>query len=73
MTSTTRSGEARLHAFIEVRDGAAGAEQVAADEVTRRLGRAAAPAVRRVERLPHLPNGKVDRRLLQEWAAEGTS
>ena len=30
------------------------------------------PIVRRVDRLPHLPNGKVDRRLLQEWAAEGT-
>jgi len=25
----------------------------------------------RVGSLPHLPNGKVDRRLLTEWAASG--
>ena len=66
------SGEARLHAFIEVRDTASGAEDAVRDEVARRLGRPAVPTVHRVERLPHLPNGKVDRRLLQQWAAEGT-
>jgi o-succinylbenzoate---CoA ligase len=69
---TVGTGDARLHAFVEVRDTASGAEDAARDEVTRRLGRAAAPSVRRVVRLPHLPNGKVDRRLLQQWAAEGT-
>ena len=73
VSATTGSGEARLHAFVEVRGTATGAEEAARDEVTRRLGRAAAPTVRRVDRLPHLPNGKVDRRLLQEWAAEGTN
>jgi long-chain acyl-CoA synthetase len=72
VSAVSGSGEARLHAFVEVRDTASGAEEAARDEVTRRLGRAAAPAVRRVDRLPHLPNGKVDRRLLQEWASEGT-
>jgi o-succinylbenzoate---CoA ligase len=66
------TGEARLHAFVEVRDTASHAEDTARDEVARRLGRAALPVVRRVDRLPHLPNGKVDRRLLQQWAAEGT-
>ncbi len=65
-------GEARLHAFVEVRDTAAGVEDAVRDEVARRLGRPAVPIVRRVERLPHLPHGKVDRRLLQQWAAEGT-
>lgn len=72
VSAIARSGEARLHAFIEVRDTASGAEDEARDEVTRRLGRAATPTVHRVVRLPHLPNGKVDRRLLQQWAAEGT-
>ena len=66
------SGEARLHAFVEVRDTASGVEDAVRDEVARRLGRPAVPTVRRVDRLPHLPNGKVDRRLLQQWAAEGT-
>lgn len=72
VAAVTGSGEARLYAFVEVRDTASGAEEAAHDEVARRLGRAAAPTVRRVDRLPHLPNGKVDRRLLKEWAAEGT-
>ena len=72
VSALARSGEARLHAFIEVRDTASGAEDEARDEVVRRLGRAATPTVHRVARLPHLPNGKVDRRLLQQWAAEGT-
>lgn len=72
VSTESASGEARLHAFIEVRDTAVGAEDAAREEVARRLGRAAAPTVRRVARLPHLPNGKVDRRLLQKWAAEGT-
>ncbi len=66
------SGEARLHAFVEVRDTASSVEDTVRDEVARRLGRPAVPTVRRVDRLPHLPNGKVDRRLLQQWAAEGT-
>ena len=66
------SGEARLHAFVEVRDTASGSGGRRAGEVARRLGRPAVPTVRRVDRLPHLPNGKVDRRLLQKWAAEGT-
>jgi O-succinylbenzoic acid--CoA ligase len=68
----TRAGEPELHAFVEVRDRASGAEQSARDEVVRRLGRGATPIIHRVDRLPHLPNGKVDRRLLQERAAEGT-
>jgi O-succinylbenzoic acid--CoA ligase len=72
VSALARSGDARLHAFIEVRDTASGAEDEARDEVVRRLGRAATPTVHRVARLPHLPNGKVDRRLLQQWAAEGT-
>jgi O-succinylbenzoic acid--CoA ligase len=72
VTVPTRAGEPALHAFVEVREQASGAEESARDEVIRRLGRAAAPVVHRVDRLPHLPNGKVDRRLLQERAAEGT-
>jgi O-succinylbenzoic acid--CoA ligase len=63
-----RDGEARLYAFIEVRDQADGVEEVAGDEVVRRLGTAARPRVRRVDRLPHLPNGKVDRLALQTLA-----
>ncbi len=64
------SGEPELHAFIEVRDSAPGTEEAVRVAVGRRLGSAARPAVHRVERLPHLPNGKVDRRLLQRWAGE---
>jgi O-succinylbenzoic acid--CoA ligase len=71
VAAVTGSGEAQLQAFIEVRDTASGMQDTVRDEVARRLGRPAVPAVRIVDRLPHLPNGKVDRRLLQEWAAEG--
>lgn len=64
------SGEPVLHAFVEVREAAGDAERTAGDEVVQRLGRSAAPVVHRVDRLPHLPNGKVDRRLLQQWASD---
>ena len=64
-------GEPVLHAFLEVRDAAPGAEDAAGAAVVDRLGRAALPRMHRVDRLPHLPNGKVDRRLLQQRAAEG--
>jgi O-succinylbenzoic acid--CoA ligase len=60
--------EPALHAFIEVREDAPGIEDLGREEIGRRLGGAARPVVHRVARLPHLPNGKVDRRLLQEWS-----
>ena len=68
------AGEPELHAFIEVRDDAADAEESSVAEVLRRLGPAARPRIHRVERLPHLPHGKVDRQLLRSWAlgTEGT-
>ena len=62
-------GEPSLHAFIEVRDTAPAIAAHIEAEVVRQLGAHARPVVHHVERLPHLPNGKVDRRLLQEWAA----
>ncbi len=66
-------GEPVLHVFVEVRDAAAGVEDKARAEVERCLGPAARPVVHRVSGLPHLPNGKVDRLLLQQQAAdEGT-
>lgn len=63
------STDARIHAFIEVRDGARDVADSVRSAVADHLGRAARPVAHRVERLPHLPNGKVDRRLLLEWAA----
>ena len=67
----TAGGEPAIWAFVEVRDDAPNIEQTATDTVVERLGSAARPRqVRRVARLPHLPNGKVDRRLLQSWARD---
>jgi len=65
-------GEPALHAFVEVREIAPDASDDARAAVTERLGSAARPLVHRVPRLPYLPNGKVDRRLLLQWAEEGT-
>lgn len=65
------AGEPELWAFIEVRDGAPDVEKAGIAAVTERLGRAARPrTVRRVSKLPHLPNGKVDRLLLEQWARD---
>jgi O-succinylbenzoic acid--CoA ligase len=62
-------GEPAICAFVEVRDGAPDMEETVRAAVGSALGSAARPwSVRQVVRLPHLPNGKVDRRLLQEWA-----
>lgn len=63
--------EPALHAFVVVRDGAPHASDDARASVEQHLGRAARPLMHRVDALPHLPNGKVDRRLLTEWAASG--
>jgi O-succinylbenzoic acid--CoA ligase len=69
VTIDAAAGEPRICAFIEVRDGAPAASQAAAAAVAVALGSIARPwSIRRVARLPHLPNGKVDRLLLQEWA-----
>ena len=66
-------GEPWLAAFVQVRDDAPRIEDVLRDAVAARLGPVARPrAVRTVDRLPHLPNGKVDRRLLLEWATRAT-
>lgn len=63
-------GEPSIHAFIQVRDAAVGLAAVVEATVEERLGRAARPAhVWPIDRLPCLPNGKVDRQRLQEWAA----
>ena len=62
-------GEPRIHVFVEVRDRAPAAEAAISTAVAAALGSVARPAaVHRVARLPHLPNGKVDRRVLQEQA-----
>ena len=62
-------GEPRIHVFVEVRDRAPAAEAAISTAVAAALGSVARPAaVHRVARLPHLPNGKVDRRVLQERA-----
>jgi len=66
-------GDAHLHAFIEVRDAAADAEDSVRAAVIQHLGRPARPVVHRVARLPYLPNGKVDRRQLLRWAQEDPS
>jgi acyl-coenzyme A synthetase/AMP-(fatty) acid ligase len=58
-----------IWAFVEVRDAAPDVESLCASAVVERLGRVARPSVvRRVARLPHLPNGKVDRQMLVAWA-----
>lgn len=71
VTVTDPAREPALHAFVVIRDGAPRAIDDAREATAQRLGRLAAPAMHRVESLPHLPNGKVDRRLLTEWAASG--
>jgi O-succinylbenzoic acid--CoA ligase len=65
-------GEPAVHVFVELRDDASPAhvEEAVREAVVTHLGRAARPVVRRVVHLPHLPNGKVDRRLLQEQATQ---
>lgn len=70
---TEGGGEPQVHAFVEVRDAAPDVEAQVRTAVVAQLGPAARPQVHRVPSLPHLPNGKVDRRLLQEWAAKGGS
>ncbi|MDO8308485.1 MAG: AMP-binding protein [Actinomycetota bacterium] len=62
-------GEPSLHAFIEARDAAEGLAGLVEAAVEDRLGRAARPArVWPIDRLPYLPNGKVDRKRLEAWA-----
>lgn len=74
VSAEPRDGEPVLHAFVEMRDGVLDAQGLVAEAVTTRLGVHARPLVRLVDRLPHLPNGKVDRRVLQQWAIdEGTT
>lgn len=68
VTVTDPAREPQLHAFAVVRDGAPRALDDARESIAQRLGRVAAPTMHRVGSLPHLPNGKVDRRLLIEWA-----
>lgn len=52
--------------FVEMSEDDAAA---VSDGIVQRLGAAARPRwVRRVESLPHLPNGKVDRQRLIEWS-----
>ena len=63
--------EPRVFVFVEVRDAAPAIDDAIAAAVRTALGAAATPAVRQVRRLPHLPNGKVDRRTLQGWAVSG--
>ena len=63
--------EPRMFVFVEVRDSAPAIDDAIAAAVRTALGAAATPTVRQVPRLPHLPNGKVDRRTLQGWAASG--
>lgn len=62
------AGDPAVHVFVEVRDRAPAIEDTVRAAVLDRLGRAAVPVVHRVERLPHLPNGKVDRRRLGDVA-----
>jgi O-succinylbenzoic acid--CoA ligase len=61
--------EPAIWLFVQPRDGADVAGRVR-EEVVDRLGRAARPSVRTVGRIPHLPNGKVDRERLLDWARE---
>ncbi|MFM7210838.1 MAG: AMP-binding enzyme, partial [Actinomycetota bacterium] len=64
--SDTRRG-ARIVAYVEMSDPA-GLPAIA-PLVAERLGGAARPEVVPVDALPHLPNGKIDRRALVERAA----
>jgi O-succinylbenzoic acid--CoA ligase len=63
-------GEPRLFAFLEVRDAAGSVDDSVREAVHVALGRVAIPVIRHVPRLPHLPNGKVDRRALQSWTTK---
>jgi O-succinylbenzoic acid--CoA ligase len=63
-------GELSVWLFVQARDGAEVDERVSRGVVLR-LGAAARPTVRVVDRIPHLPNGKVDRERLLAWAREG--
>lgn len=72
VVATGTADEPVLHVFVEVRESAPELESDVDAAVERRLGRAARPGrLWRVPSLPHLPNGKVDRRLLLEWAHRG--
>lgn len=71
VSASVGDGEPVLHAFIEPRDRSSDVDDHASVAVARLLGKAAVPRMHRVERLPHLPNGKVDRRSLQERASKG--
>lgn len=66
---TDLESEPHLHAFVVVRDHAPRAMDDARESVSQRLGRPARPRMHPVDSLPHLPNGKVDRRLLTERAS----
>lgn len=74
VTVDDTAGDPSVHVFVEVRDSAPGIEDSVRSAVRDRLGHAATPVVHRVARLPYLPNGKVDRRLLGDLASasEGT-
>ncbi len=64
-------GEAQIWAFVEIRDSAPNVEERGSAAVVERLGKPARPhRIVCVPRLPHLPNGKVDRRQLQAWARD---
>ena len=61
-----------LIAFVQVRDSASTISEAVAEAVAMRLGRVAIPRrIVRVESLPFLPHGKVDRRALLERARAG--
>jgi len=68
---TDARGEPIVHVFVVARELAPGLEERIRHEVADLLGKAARPHVHRVDHLPHLPNGKVDRRSLQDWARKG--
>jgi O-succinylbenzoic acid--CoA ligase len=63
-------GDPRLFAFLEVRDAAGSVDDSVREAVQAALGKVAIPVIRHVPRLPHLPNGKVDRRELQSWTTK---
>jgi O-succinylbenzoic acid--CoA ligase len=67
---TEPGAEPRLFAFVEVRESAPDVDDAIRTAVQAALGKVAVPAIRQVPRLPHLPNGKVDRRELQALAAK---
>lgn len=69
VTIEDEAGDPLIVCFLEVRDSAAQTAGTALAAIVTALGPAARPsAIHEVPHLPHLPNGKVDRRLLQEWA-----